>query len=179
MNTLPPVDFVLKSQNSFNLVVAYEDFASALRAKHMHEVITCELGGDFHVNLSVWKFEILLLPRLRALAVRAAAEADMLIVSLSSPGDLHASVQVWLETGLAQRLNISAALVALTESCSSRTDASAPAQAMLREIARRHRLDYFSRLPDTPAQNDGDPDHEPSRQEASDTSESWIGGRAE
>ena len=139
--------FRLEAKTPFNVVIAYEDFAAARRAKRLYESLLRALGDELAFDLSLWRFEVLALPRLRDVATQQAAEANMLIVSTSTEGDLAREVKNWLEAGLKQRENFPTSLVALSGGCSVADDSS-PAHVSLHAMAFRFQLDFFAHTVD-------------------------------
>lgn len=139
--------FRLEAKTPFNVVIAYEDFAAARRAKRLYESLLRALGDELAFDLSLWRFEVLALPRLREVATQQAAEANMVIVSTSAERDLGREVKQWLETGLKQRENFPTSLVALSGGCGVAYDSN-PAHVSLRAMAFRYQLDFFAHTVD-------------------------------
>jgi hypothetical protein len=86
-------------------------------------------------------------------AVEAAAEADVLVISVRAAGDLPLMLRVWIDAWLPRRAGRSGALVALI-GLSSRPDApSSRAHQYFQTVARQGGLDFLPRerkLPDEP-----------------------------
>jgi len=86
-------------------------------------------------------------------SVRAAAEADVLVVSVRDTGELSISLYAWIDTWLPLRAGRAGALVALL-GVPPRPDAqSGRAHAYLEAVARRTGLDFLPRerkLPEAP-----------------------------
>src|SRR5438552_15165684 len=84
---------------SFNVIIAYEDFETGKRAKKICDFLVENLGHDCQFTSQMWKFEVLSIPKLRAMAARDAMMADIVIISWHGaelPPDVKASVEVWV-----------------------------------------------------------------------------------
>lgn len=85
----------------FNVVLVYEDPASAQRGLTLYQRLMSELGIACEFNLGVWKFAVLALARLDELTREQAAAADLVIVCLQAapepPEQVHAWFQHWLD----------------------------------------------------------------------------------
>lgn len=103
----------LENKQTINVVMVYEDYATGLRAKRLYDNLCRQLEPECEVNQSMWKFEVLAVPRLGTVAAEEAAEADMVIISLSGESELPGRVKDWLETWVGEKAGQSSALVAL------------------------------------------------------------------
>src|SRR5205085_1496492 len=104
----------LGSNPNFNVVIAYEDFETGKQAKKTCDFLSGNLGLDCHVNHQMWKFDVLGLPKLREMAAKDAAAADIIIISCRGDNDLPEALKSWIELWLAEKGH-SLALVALIE----------------------------------------------------------------
>jgi hypothetical protein len=126
----------------------YEDFGTGKRAKKGLDYVAEELGNDFEFRHSMWRLDILLDPKLNALAAPALAEADLLIISLRGEGQLPAKIRALIDTRLAEKANRDCALVALFEGAACAT--RGPLYACLANLARQQGLDFFEQAVSEP-----------------------------
>ena len=90
---------VLDLNPPFNVVIAYEDFETGKHAKRTYDFLVQNIGADWHFANQMWKFDVLMLPKLREIAVEDAARADIIIIS-SRGCELPGQVKVWIESWL-------------------------------------------------------------------------------
>lgn len=88
--------------NPFNVILVYEDRASALRGLSLCQRLVVELGEDSDFNLNVWKFAVLGVARLAEVSAEQAAAADLIIVCMRDEAEPTEQVQAWFRrwTGL-------------------------------------------------------------------------------
>jgi hypothetical protein len=145
-----PFGFVsLEDQQSINVVMVYEDFATGLRAKRLYDDLCRQLETECKLNQSMWKFDVLTIPRLGEAAAEEAAEANMVIVSMHGDDDLPAKVKAWMETWIREKTTSGGALVLLCDESEKESQADA-VQDYLRRVADRSGLSFFAdpvRLP--------------------------------
>src|SRR5947209_17488715 len=99
----------------FNVVIAYEDFESGKQAKATYDFLVENLGTNCRFSSQMWKFDVLGIPKLREMAAKDAAGADIVIVSCHGSNDLPVEVKAWIELWMADQSN-TIALVALFDS---------------------------------------------------------------
>src|SRR5689334_18914055 len=78
------------------VLIAYEDFATGKLSMRLCERLLDRLGHEFQFHTCFWKFDILRMPKLKAMASRDAFEADVLIISTHVDGDLPVEVKRWM-----------------------------------------------------------------------------------
>jgi len=86
-------------QNTFDVLIAYEDLETGKRAKKAYDFLVENLGGDCRFTNRMWKFEVLGIPNLREMAINDCAEADLIVISCHG-ANLPAEVQAWIELWL-------------------------------------------------------------------------------
>jgi len=148
-NSIPPlspaeIDPSPEPQPKFNIFLAYSDFNTALRGKQLYEQIIKALGHEFNFSVSLWKFDILNVTRLSALASFDAANADMLIISTHGGYDLPSAVKSCVREGLQQKRLAPAALVALLDDEEVSLDHFDSNLAWLRDLANRYHWTFFA-----------------------------------
>ena len=137
--------------SSFNVVIAYEDFETGKHAKTTCDFLTENLGPDCHVNTQMWKFDVLAIPKLREMAAKDAAAADIIIISCRGDSDLSAPLKAWIESWLADKRS-ALALVALFDRPQDHLFQSRSVQDYLAEVAKRGNMAFFAQPGEAQAQ---------------------------
>jgi hypothetical protein len=99
----------------FDAFILYDNLASGLRAKTLLNRAIYDVRPRVTPSLSVWRFDLMLDPWCRSMAVREAATAQVVILAAEGPGELPAEVQLWMSEWLDRRNERSCALVAAFE----------------------------------------------------------------
>lgn len=142
-NSLPflplrPAD--TEGNSPFNVVIAYEDLETGKHGKKTFDLLVEHLSEECSFNNQMWKFDVLSVPKLREMAAKDAADADIIIISTHGKSDLPDDVKAWIEQGLAGKPR-AIALVALFD----RDDyVNNPARSYLAGMAQRAHIDFFS-----------------------------------
>lgn len=97
----------------FNVVLVYEDMASAHRGLALYQRLVNELGDDVAFNLAVWKFTALGVARLAALSAEQVATANLVIVCTRDAAALPEAVQAWIRCWLKRKERFDCALAVL------------------------------------------------------------------
>jgi hypothetical protein len=100
-------------QAAFKVVIIYEDLETGLRAKQLQDRLLSQDQGGGKFSQELWSFEVLSLPEWREAAARAAAHADMVIVSVHGRGKPPASFNACLAGFLQYQPAPGGALVAM------------------------------------------------------------------
>src|SRR6185436_13179821 len=79
LSTLTSSD--LEPNPPFNVVILYEDLETGKIAKRTYDYVTENLGANHQFTSQMWKFDVLEVPKLRELAVKDGALADVIIIS--------------------------------------------------------------------------------------------------
>jgi len=128
---------------ALKIVIAYEDFAVALRAREMAGRLVTQLNPGIGITHQVWRFDLLRNAELKEAAVQDAVAADMIILSAHGTAPLPAHVTAWIESWLPQKRNRPAAFVALLDQVEELPgDSSSPCHS-LRQIAEAAGMDFF------------------------------------
>jgi hypothetical protein len=146
----PPIgasDFELNP--SFSVVIAYEDFETGKQAKKTCDGLEANLGRHCNFNAQMWKFEVLSIPKLRELAAKDAAMADIIIISCHAREDLPVEVKAWTELWLSEKSN-PIALVALFSGAPEEADQAHFIRSYLDGVAKRGQMEFFSQPGDRP-----------------------------
>ena len=124
--------------SALNVVIAYEDLETGKRAMKTYEYMVQQLGDECLFTNQMWKFDVLAVPKLKEIAAKDAAAAEIIIVSAHEGRDLPAEVKSWVEMWLGYKTEASA-LVGLFGGQSE----THPIRAYLTEIARRAQIEFF------------------------------------
>ena len=128
----------------FKVVIAYETFAAAARARQVSD----RLNAELNLECDVWNMDSLVHPPLRELAVAAAAQADVIIIATHGSEDLPMFVKDWIEGWLPRKKSGPTALVALLVD-KGETSGEPPALCIyLGRIAERGGMDFVSNAGD-------------------------------
>src|ERR1700749_4985931 len=124
--------------SALNVVIAYEDLETGKRAMKTYEYMVQQLGDQCLFANQMWKFDVLSVPKLKDIAAKDAAAAEIIIISGHDGRDLPAGVKSWIEMWLGYKTEASA-LVGL---CEGESDFN-PARAYLADIASRAQIEFF------------------------------------
>jgi hypothetical protein len=146
--TKPPSTLVeADSGPPFNVLIAYEDFETGKHAKWTYDYLAENLGRECQLTNQMWKFDALSIPKLREIAVRDAALADIIIISSHGDG-IPDYVSKWIESWLMEGIE-ALALVALFDRPESQHDCS-KLKTYLAGIAKRGGMEFFAQPDDWP-----------------------------
>ncbi len=130
----------MKGRPSFNSVLVYEDLTSGERAWNFYEELTRRFEGDFEFSHLMWGFSVLRDPQSLVLAVRSAADAHLVILSLTGNAILPANVKNWVERWVKLASNQNSALVTLHK---AKSGTATETHSYLRRIVEPHKIDFF------------------------------------
>ena len=123
---------------ALNVVIAYEDLETGKRAMKTYEYMVRQLGDQCLFANQMWKFDVLAVPKLKEIAAKDAAAAEIIIVSAHEGRELPAAVKSWIETWSSYKIEAKA-LVGLF---GSETEAS-PIRTYLAEVTRHAKIEFF------------------------------------
>lgn len=124
--------------SALNVVIAYEDLETGKRAMKTYEYMVQQLGEQCLFANQMWKFDVLAVPKLKDIAAKDAAAAEIIIVSAHGGRDLPAEVKSWIEMWLGYRTE-AGALVGLFDDDSEFN----PARTYLANVASRAKIEFF------------------------------------
>jgi hypothetical protein len=129
------------------IVVAYEDTACRAGAMLACNHLVQEFWKDIEFKFSWWRFDYLRDSELSSAAVRAAAKADLVILSAYSKGPFHSVVPQWTEQWVQRRASNEGALLGLFWTQEGQKDLASPKQIYLKDVARRTGMEFLSQVP--------------------------------
>jgi hypothetical protein len=97
----------------FSVVAIHDSFTSGVRAQEALEWLRHSLGYDLQIYSIAWSFQNLERLDVRAMSLRVAASADVIIISASDAEPVPDHIKRWLDASLQQQREGRAALVAL------------------------------------------------------------------
>jgi hypothetical protein len=124
--------------SALNVVIAYEDLDTGKRAMKTYEYLVKQLGGECLFANQMWKFDVLAVPKLKEIAAKDAAAAEIIIVSAHEGRELPGAVKAWIDLWVSYKTE-ARALVGLFDG----DTAGRPARSYLAEIARRAKIEFF------------------------------------
>jgi len=127
----------------FDLAIVYEDNDTRHRALHLYDHFAQQLLDDYDFQCTWWRIDHLEDSALRSRAADAAADANMIVLSLRAQKDLPAPVKSWMGDWLSTEDYRKRALVALIGNPAEPCEDSLTLQAYLQKIARQARMDFF------------------------------------
>jgi hypothetical protein len=137
----------------FDLVVGYEDIATRNQALRLYDRLAQRLIDDYDFQCTWWKFEFLQSPTLFEQAADAAAEANMVVLSLRDSEAVPEIARQWLEAVTHRRDYRKSALVALICNLTPDKIRTAPVVTTLQGIAHLARMDFFCNTFDLPRES--------------------------
>jgi hypothetical protein len=100
----------------------------------------------------MWNFDVLGIPRLREMAARDVANADMIIIACHGDRPLPDSVKSWIELWITEGVK-SIALVALFDAAHLSSATANEIRGYLAEVGQRSNMEFFSQTDAWPERN--------------------------
>src|SRR5215470_18066327 len=122
---------------ALNVVIAYEDLETGKRAMKTYDYLVEHLGSQCLFANQMWKFDVLAVPKLREIAAKDAAAADIIIISAHEGNALPTEVKAWIDLWLSYKTQATA-LVGLFggESVES------PVREYLADVAAKAKIEF-------------------------------------
>ncbi len=128
----------------FNVVIIYEDSAAGTRAKHFYDRVIRELVDEYDFSLELWNFQVLAVPEIGNSAAKAAAQADIVILSMHRKAQLTVQTRDWIERWSALITENKFALVALLDQPGMNRGTVASTLNYLRKVADRKGISFYT-----------------------------------
>ena len=131
------------SRPAFSVVVIHDGFFAGIRAMEALEWLRFTLCPDLQVYPISWSFDKLARSDIRATACRAAAAADLLIISAADESALPDHIKQWLDSIPAQQRQTRPLVVALHAEDIESNAPQGPLCAHLKEVAASWQTDFM------------------------------------
>jgi hypothetical protein len=132
----------------FAVSAVHEDSATGARAEEFCQTLTRSLHRNCLLTKEMWLLTELRTAQLRSIAAGEAAGADLVIVSVHHAEALPEEVKGWIELWLKRRSSRPAVLLALFDPLY--LGSSSSMQAVLREAARKGKMEFLARSEEKP-----------------------------
>lgn len=143
---------------AFRLLTVYEDFAAGRRANETCSFLLAQLGDDFEIRTSMWKFDILEDHVFAKSAVVEALEADAVIIATRGKSPLPAAITGWIERWVFRRADQTGALIGIMDTTSADTPVAAHIRSYLDSVAAAANMDFLiNAVPFGPADTSDSP----------------------
>ena len=136
-----------QAEELWSVLVIYEDPVTRARAMAMCDRLVRNFWTEVEFKFHWWRADFLADPIMSRTALNDTADADIVIFSSAPEASLSPILRVWLEEWAAGRPAREGMLLDLTDAPDMASLGVQRKQTMLREIAAKARLDYFSRVP--------------------------------
>lgn len=139
---------------SFELSVVHEDEITRERAAQLQQRLVEQFQREYDFITTWWELQAFADFSVLEAAARAAARADMVILSLETGRELPPNTLRWSEAWLARRTERKGALVALVQHRPESLQSILPVRSYLQTVARLGQMDFFfhssGSIPDLP-----------------------------
>ena len=130
----------------FEALIAYEDFAADLGARRFLDHVVQQIGAGLDLSVTFWRLDLLNEPAIYAQAVRKAAAADVVLLSLRGDRALSSAAKEWLAAWLVRRGEQGIGLCVLLDQAKRQTPTANDTLTYLKQATRRHSADLFAAL---------------------------------
>ena len=135
-----------EGSHPLRVVLTYQDIAAGQCAMRVLNGLARGLGDDLEFQPLLWSFDLLSDPDWRAAATSDVLNADILLISTSSPNPLPDSVERWVKDAIGRKRGTDAAVVAIFGSEDNPDGAGSPRLEAVRAAAQQAGLDFFAPL---------------------------------
>lgn len=128
------------SVSALSVAIIYEDFEAGKHAKRTYDYLVDALGAETQFTNTMWKFDVLVIPKLREIAAKDAAMADIVIIACHGGRQLPAQIQMWADQWLAFHGNT----MALVSLCDCSREQAQGVRNYLEFLATRGEMEFFA-----------------------------------
>lgn len=143
--TLAPVSETPRAGRPVSVLVIYENIPARIRIQQCCWMLMRELSREFNFECSWYGFDDLKHPRVAMRARAAAANADVILFSVSVDTELPPAVRTWVESWIRYKTDQDTALAALLNKPNSARKRSSIWE-YLSEIARRAGMSFLPEI---------------------------------
>src|SRR5579864_5473992 len=123
---------------ALNVVIAYEDLETGKRAMKTYDYLVEHLGDQCLFANQMWKFDVLSVSKLREIAAKDAAAADIIMIAAHGGNQLPREVKAWIELWLSYKTHASALVGLFGIECVDN-----PVRDYLAGVAKRAKIEFF------------------------------------
>jgi hypothetical protein len=134
----------LVDRPKFNVVIICQDSAAGKRAKHFYNRVIRELVDECDFGMELWNFQVLAFPEIGNAAAKAAARADIVILSMHRKAQLSVQTRDWIERWSGLIGDDRSALLALLDQPGMSRGTVASSLDYLRKIADRKGISFYT-----------------------------------
>jgi hypothetical protein len=128
------------------ILIVYEDCMTGLLGKELFNRVADRLGPDYDIHWTLWRFDVLGIPALKAETVCDANMADLVVISSYENRPLPAAVEQWMEWWERQEARPDGRLVvALLVSSDSDLRTDGGRLPRLEQLAQRCRREFLAK----------------------------------
>jgi hypothetical protein len=138
------------SDNPWSVTVVYEDTGARERALCLCHQLVRSFQAEIDFAFTWWRFRYLEDPDIAQAAAQAAAQADILLFSVTNRDDPPQEVRNWTELWVPRRSPGDGVLLVLTEDPEDGGLSASPLFMFLNNVARRASMDCLPRFSDEP-----------------------------
>ena len=129
---------------TLHVVIIYQNRTAGCCAKDLYERIVSAFDGACDFRLDLWNFQVLAMSQVNKTAAKAAARADLVILSMRRKCRLPLEVKEWMERWLSLITDSNPAVAALVENHESNCGTTTWTLSYLRSVADRYGLSLFT-----------------------------------
>jgi hypothetical protein len=137
----------LETKTGWSVVVVYEDAATRERAVAFCDQLVSRFWAKCEFDMSWWPFTLLSQAPATEEAAERAAQADLIVFSVTPEGDFPLLVKAWVESWLNRRGEREGMLVGLIEQDADTGYREGPKHHYLRKAAHYGAMDYLTQVP--------------------------------
>jgi hypothetical protein len=126
-----------------NALLLYEDFGTALRARHSLDLLPTSFITEAGWRTNLWRLDLLGEPLLAEQAAIEAAAADVIILSVRGRNEPQAEVRNWLNRWLDHKEDRPYALAVLLDPEPTQRGSDNPVVVYLKRVAEAAHADLF------------------------------------
>lgn len=140
-----------EQEHEIKVTILYDDLAAGRWAGDVFSSVGESQPGNLHFRLQPWRLDFLNDPDWTNAAAAEAGQSQLLVLSMSHPTNLTATIENWLREWLRDKRGTDAALVVLADDLDDKCPDGGSHLAFLKDAATKAGINFFSVLP---------PDHE-------------------
>jgi hypothetical protein len=133
----------LDSPDLVRILIVYEDMVTGQKARYVAEQLVGSLGPNYKCETSLWKFEVLKVPDISAMAAYEARQADLIVFAAQKDKELDDEVKQWIQNWIPFKERGDSCIVALLLRSEGDPPLASPLYSYLSKVAKKSGLDFF------------------------------------